>query len=163
MDYWNKIKSTLIFINKENIWVRIFVLHSFRMQYFIPGMEHSKLKFNWKTKKKPFVCNHVSSKLEVLTWTGDWVRTSQTHTENNGSCQQGISCCSSQQTNKKMGYLCVICRCAVWRHLDASVTEAYNFRQIIGKTPSYFLKNNSITIDLTAFNKWCDGLTFLSS
>lgn len=32
------------------------------MQYFIPGMEHSKLKFNWKTKKKPFVFNHVTSK-----------------------------------------------------------------------------------------------------
>lgn len=41
------------------------------MQYFIPGTEHSKLKFNWKTKKKPFVFNHVTSKPEVLTWTGD--------------------------------------------------------------------------------------------
>lgn len=35
----------------------------------------------------------------------------------------------------------MICRCVAWRHLDASFREAFNSRQIIDKTPSYFLKN----------------------
>lgn len=49
----------------------------------------------------------------------------------------------------------MIFRSAAWRHLDASFTEAYNFRQKIGKTPSYFLKKtNSITIDLTVWQSY---------
>lgn len=68
-----------------------------------------------------------------------WVRTLESHTENNCSCQQGISRWFSQQTNKLN--ICRYCRCAVWKQLDANFTKACYFRQIIN-LPS--LKKNQL-------------------